>query len=88
MQVEKPKTWFARHPKKRPPFDTLKLLGTALVVIAVMFALFPLFDYVNRKLRVGPVGGFWIRRVIFYGLIGGGYIIFSYWKKFSSRRPR
>jgi hypothetical protein len=85
MQVDEPKTRFAGHAKKRQRFDILKLLGTALAVAAIIFALAPLFGSLNRKLGVGPEG-FWIRRVIIYGLIGGGYLVFFYWKRFFSRR--
>ena len=86
MQVEQPKSVVVRHEKKRPRFDVLKLLGTALAVTAVIFALAPQFEYMNRKLGVGRNEGYWIRYIIFYGLIGGGYLVFFYWKKFFRRR--
>jgi len=81
-----------QHSKKRPPFDSLKLLAAAFAVIAVLYVTAPfsdtIFRYLDRVLRLTPPASLWMHRVHLSVVFGLGYLAFVGWTKLFTRKPR
>jgi hypothetical protein len=71
--------WNESPSEERPPYDSLKLLGTALLVIAVGLCVFALADHYGIHWPSGPKTRWsmpvWLQRLLI-GLTVGGYFYY------------
>jgi hypothetical protein len=71
--------WDERSSTERPPHDSLKLLGTAILVIALMLGFFVLLDHYgidgNSRPKTYTSMPFWIQRLVI-ALMAGTYVYY------------
>jgi hypothetical protein len=72
------------RPQERPPYDSLKLLGAAILVASAMFMFAVVWDRIAPHF---PDSFGWIaRRLILYSLVALYFIIRHYWRKTRGRK--
>ena len=74
----------AERPRERPPYDSLKLLGTAILVTFAMFMFIIVWDRVGFHLPHSL--GFIERRLIAYSLLALFFVGRHYWRKARGRK--
>jgi hypothetical protein len=70
----------ANYPVERPPYDSLKLFGTAIAVVCAMFAFAALSDRIARRFPNFPIPGVLARRLILYSVVAS-YFVFRHLRR-------
>jgi hypothetical protein len=72
------------RPQERPPHDSLKLLGAAILVASAMFMFAVVWDRIAPHF---PDSFGWIaRRLILYSLVALYFVVRHYWRKTRGRK--